>query len=349
MAKQSINPSNNFQANLGTITADNSGNILITGDFLDTVTFGSNTLKNNIKFPSAFLVKYSSSGNVLWAKQTIINVWDSSKNSAGGAAVITDMANNIFVAGDFDDTVQFSSHTLCTTTSYNIFLAKYDSNGMIVWVKKSSTNGWEANSLAADAHNRIYLGGYYLTTYPDTITFGSYSIHALNENVNNASFIMAFDTSGSPICGSVLNYLGPCSITSDSTGNYTYIAGTFNNSTIICGPDTLTESGSNDGIFVGRWLSCDYIEEGMNEPSKNNTACILYPNPNTGNFTLSLQGVSEKGQITVYNILGEQVYQAPLNATTTQINIRNKAGGLYLYRVLTETGNQVSEGKFIIQ
>ncbi len=77
--------------------------------------------------------------------------------------------------------------------------------------------------------------------------------------------------------------------------------------------------------------------------------CSIFPNPNSGKFTISLQVVSLKTQITIYNILGEQIYQAPLNATTTQINISNKAEGLYLYRVLSETGELLGEGKFVIE
>jgi uncharacterized repeat protein (TIGR03803 family) len=75
----------------------------------------------------------------------------------------------------------------------------------------------------------------------------------------------------------------------------------------------------------------------------------VFPNPNNGNFTISLQGVQQKTQITVYNILGEQVYQCSLNATTTKIDLSNKAEGLYLYRVTTVTGELVGEGKFVIQ
>ena len=65
-------------------------------------------------------------------------------------------------------------------------------------------------------------------------------------------------------------------------------------------------------------------------------------------FTVSLQGISEKAQINVYNILGEQVYQSSLNLTNTQIDLNNKAEGIYLYRVVTESGSLVSSGKFII-
>ena len=51
----------------------------------------------------------------------------------------------------------------------------------------------------------------------------------------------------------------------------------------------------------------------------------------------------------VYSMLWEMIYTSKLNATTTQIELSNKAEGLYLYRVITETGNLVGEGKFLIE
>ncbi|HXB12324.1 MAG TPA: T9SS type A sorting domain-containing protein [Bacteroidia bacterium] len=83
--------------------------------------------------------------------------------------------------------------------------------------------------------------------------------------------------------------------------------------------------------------------------SESNGAIQLYPNPNSGQFTLSVNSVTGKSQFMVYSILGEQVSQFSINTTSIQIDLSNKAVGLYLYRVVTETGNLVSEGKFIIQ
>ena len=52
--------------------------------------------------------------------------------------------------------------------------------------------------------------------------------------------------------------------------------------------------------------------------------------------------------IDVYNVFGEEVYSAKTNSQNTQISLNNSCSGLYLYRVLLETGDLVKEGKFII-
>lgn len=111
----------------------------------------------------------------------------------------------------------------------------------------------------------------------------------------------------------------------------------------------MTEGGVWPVDTNGAVFSFKDISLGINEIAQTSGVFNLFPNPNNGNFTISLTGVSEKAQITVYNILGEQVYHSSLQATNTQIDLSNKAEGLYLYRVLTETGTLVSEGKFAVQ
>jgi hypothetical protein len=57
-----------------------------------------------------------------------------------------------------------------------------------------------------------------------------------------------------------------------------------------------------------------------------------------------------KSQVEIYNVLGEKIYsQIPLPNTQFSINISNQPSGIYFYRVITETGNAVAEGKFVIQ
>ena len=53
------------------ITTDASGNIYMTGSFgSSSITFGSNILINaGVNYSDIFIVKYDSSGNVLWAKR----------------------------------------------------------------------------------------------------------------------------------------------------------------------------------------------------------------------------------------------------------------------------------------
>jgi len=90
---------------------------------------------------------------------------------------------------------------------------------------------------------------------------------------------------------------------------------------------------------------------GINEISNNNSLTV-YPNPSDGKFTIEEQGVRNKEQVEVYNMLGERVYAAPLPQTPkgalNTIDLSNQPSGIYLYRVMAEDGSLIGNGKLVI-
>ena len=94
---------------------------------------------------------------------------------------------------------------------------------------------------------------------------------------------------------------------------------------------------------------CDTL--GLGEPHIENSlrGVSLFPNPNSGRFTLGYflpQGSS--GKLEVYNLLGEKVYEQELkkNSREVQINLA-LAKGIYLCRVVSS--NQSQSIKFMIE
>ncbi|HTA26621.1 MAG TPA: T9SS type A sorting domain-containing protein [Bacteroidia bacterium] len=78
-------------------------------------------------------------------------------------------------------------------------------------------------------------------------------------------------------------------------------------------------------------------------------SCKVFPNPNNGTFTISLQNVESKCSVLIYNELGQRVYTTPLNIGNTQVSLADKATGIYFYRIITENGKLVSDGKMIVE
>jgi len=76
----------------------------------------------------------------------------------------------------------------------------------------------------------------------------------------------------------------------------------------------------------------------------------LYPNPNNGAVTISIKnyesGITD--QISVYNMLGEVVYNTNLTQSISNFSLPNPVPGIYLYRILDKTGNIQGTGKFIV-
>ncbi len=72
----------------------------------------------------------------------------------------------------------------------------------------------------------------------------------------------------------------------------------------------------------------------------------IYPNPNTGLFTVSiLNPAFTSAEIEILNSLGQVVFSTQQNEATLNIDISNYASGVYIIKVNTERGNAIQ--KFI--
>ena len=88
---------------------------------------------------------------------------------------------------------------------------------------------------------------------------------------------------------------------------------------------------------------------GINATSAQNLANVnLYPNPNSGSFTLTYN-IKEDAALTIYDMQGKQVFNLPLAAEQTNVIINNLdlQNGAYMYKVLNN-GTMLSSGKLII-
>lgn len=330
------------------VTADKFGNAYITGNFFDTISFGAFSLSTISS--AGFLVKYSATGNVLWAKQSVNNFPGYSETSS----IITDAVNNVYITGSFEDSVMFGAHTIYSPSVISMFLAKYDANGNAIWAKSSSEK-WISTALASDIYNHIYLtGSDYAGQNTDSFKFNGYTLYS-NPSSIDASYILKMDTTGNVLCGSMLNNLNVESVdglASDYTGTYVYTASIIWNGSVVCGPDVLTATGHAPNSFVGRWLPCD-VYLGINSITPQNGNVVLYPNPSNGIFQLEIKNyeLGMNSSVEVYNMLGEKVYSTSLLISNSSflINLCNQPNGIYLYRVITETGELVGDGKLMIE
>jgi len=342
------------------VECDAIGNAYVLGLFCDTLCFNTDTLIGSpVGSTSAFLVKYSSLGSFVWAKQSR----GTSVNSSVYASSLTlDMADNIYITGYFSDTVKFGYQTLYspTYTSWMTFLSKYDSAGNVLWAKQSSV-GWVGSTVSSDELNNIYLEGssdYYYTN-ADTFKFGNYKMQP-SPSVVNSTYLIKLDTSGNVLYGSIVNNLGVDlgatrgGVASDSSGQYVYLAGCFQNDTIICAGDTFPPpGGSDEDIFIARWGYVKSTSNGVVTIKSSTPSISLFPNPNNGIFTLRANGqqILVNSNIEIYNMLEEKVYfhYQITNLSNYQIDLSGQPAGVYLYRIVSENGALLGDGKFVIQ
>jgi hypothetical protein len=343
--KTSSTPSNSCWLGFDNITIDSFGNLYITGTVADTAYFGSLTFTGNTS--DAYLMKCDTSGNPIWS-------WRSKAASTNSYAVphgiITDNAGSIYINGDVIDTNNFGSTRLIGGVACDIFFAKYSPSGNLIWAKQShhDSSAWHGYSLDVDKNNNIFFSG--------GGGFGNDSIVFLNDTLGitypaDASILMKLDTSAKVLCSSIIRTGGEDNncVVCDPSGKYIYLGGDISD-TITFGNDHLAPIGELP--FVARWQPCSNPNtEAISNIQPIKEAVTLYPNPNNGRFTIKLQGVRDKEQVEIYNMLGEKIYSSALSIhnSTFSIDLGTKPAGVYLYRVTNETGTLLGEGKFIIQ
>lgn len=74
---------------------------------------------------------------------------------------------------------------------------------------------------------------------------------------------------------------------------------------------------------------------------QNNNDFILYPNPNNGN--INIQSQNELGLITIYNNLGQLVYQQIIKNKATQVDLSQQAAGIYLVKCQNQSIKIIKE------
>ncbi|MEO8150374.1 MAG: T9SS type A sorting domain-containing protein [Bacteroidia bacterium] len=245
-AKSAGGASNNGGAGIST---DASGNVLVTGDFQSvSVTFGTTTLTNagSISTNDIFVVKYDASGNVLWAKSAGGNSTDYVRG------ISTDASGNVLITGSFQsDSISFGTTTLTNASAGNndIFVAKYDVSGNVLWAKSaggsSSDEGW---GIATDVSGNVAITGHFNSS---SITLGSTTL--TNAGADDI-FIIKYDASGNVAWAKSAGgtfYDDGFGISTDSSGNL-IVTGNFQNPSITFGTTTLTNSGGAD-IFIVKY------------------------------------------------------------------------------------------------
>lgn len=172
------------------IAIDQNDNIIVTGLFKnDTLDFGSgNYLYPQLNGDNIFIAKFNSAGVFQWAQCAYSDPVSSMMRSN---FVTTDLSNNIYIAGMYEGNGHFGS----ISTSYansNIFIAKYDANGNINWVRNGECSlgmGWQdnfINSLVIDSNQQIYATG----KVSDKVTFNGLTYLATQHDGHITTFKM---------------------------------------------------------------------------------------------------------------------------------------------------------------
>lgn len=186
------------------------------------------------------------SQNLQWAKQIKGTGYQFAN------AMTVDAAGNIYVTGNCEDTTDFDPgagvYNLITPGWYSdIFVAKYDPLGNLVWAKKMGGSDIDQSTcIAVDAAGNVYTAGSFFGTADFNPSFGTYNLTAAGDDVfvskldANGNFVWAKQTGGA---GTDVAY----GLALDNAQNI-YITGNFAGTADFdpgAGVSTMTSTGSD--------------------------------------------------------------------------------------------------------
>ncbi len=234
------------------LTVDNTGNIIVTGYFDSTATFGSYTVQTAGN-SDIYIAKYTPDGNVLWAV------------SAGGPdydqpySVTTDNLGDIIITGIFNTSITFGGPggiTLFSFGGYDIFTAKYNTDGVFQWARQGGGQSFDYGyEVTTDNQNNIIVTG----TFTQFATFGQFTVQS--GNPYGDIYVVKYNSSGTEqwvqaaynATGGQSFYNASYGVRTDNNDNV-FITGSFSN-VITFGDSTLVSSwdGTNADIFLAKY------------------------------------------------------------------------------------------------
>ena len=247
------------------VNFDGDGNVLVTGQFKGTAQFGGTTLvsatdpSTMLSSIDIFTVKLNSAGSVLWAEQ------GKAKYTDRGLDVAGDSDGNVFVTGQYSDTILFDQ-THNNIASNSIFLVKYNSSGEEQWFRKIGGSTLNVVSgIAVDGDDNIFLTG----DFEGSVTFFGSPDVVLNDVYDRAIFIAKYNNEGNILwtksSGSD-SYVGSKNIALDNESN-AYITGNFeckfNAFADFYGEGTFNSIGKKD-IYTAKYSAAGVLEWARN-------------------------------------------------------------------------------------
>ncbi|MBL4754951.1 MAG: gliding motility-associated C-terminal domain-containing protein [Flavobacteriales bacterium] len=196
------------------LTIDNMGNVLVTARYsgtgnIDPLGVGTTlTSPGGVGFPrDVFVGKYNGiTGQNIWA----FSVGGTSQDE--GHSIATDDANNVYVKGVFNNTVDFDpgvgTAMLTAISGYDTYIAKYDSNGVYQWAfnyDESTQQSIGPEYLAVDGAGNVYS----TTPFSGTQSFDPSGVNLLTSFGGTDDIaLVKYSTNGSYIWGKAIGGAG---------------------------------------------------------------------------------------------------------------------------------------------
>ena len=313
------------------LALDAANNVVITGSFDTSVSFG--TLVLNTRDEGIFVARLTSGGQWTQAAQL-----SSTTSVSGGTpkanAVAVDAAGTVTVAGLLADPVNFGSTTLSSAGGYDVFVARLSPAG--AWTQAVRAGG-PANDFATavamgatgNATVAGVFGGFAPVATAATAAFGGLQLTSRGSyDVFVAQLSPASEWQRVVQAGGT-GWDAGGAMALDAAGGVT-VGGSYA-ATASFGPTTLPSTNTNRTAFVAR-LTSTVLASSAAAPAETFT---LTPNPVASLVRLTWpMATSTDRAVTVFDALGRAVHEQalPARTTTATLALSGLPSGLYLVR-----------------
>jgi hypothetical protein len=208
-----------------------NGDVILAGNFKVTVDFDPSSAVLNFSAISTnyydiFITRFTSNGDLVWAKQIGGNNYDEVKGMA------LDASDNIYLTGYFMSTVDFDPGPAVTSftaplNSKLFYLAKYSGLGDLVWVNYNPQNESEGGDIALESSGNLVVTGFFNVQF--SIANAGTPFYEF-VNTGNRTFVFRVTPSDSIVWGDSYATIGNLSIASGRAGDI-YISGYSNTNT----------------------------------------------------------------------------------------------------------------------
>lgn len=311
------------------VAADNAGNVYVTGWYrAASITVGSFTLHNTNPAGGSsdvFLIKYSPTGNVLWAKS-----FGGPDDDKGNSCAV-DAAGNVIVTGYFKpDTLTIEGNKFPNKGSKDFFVIKYQSDGTLLEAKTfGGSGGDEAFECSVDGAGNIYVCGGFSSS---KIMFDSDSI--LNTGSSSGVFLVKLNSLLQTVwtksaSSNASDEARSCS--ADKYGNVV-ITGVFSGSSITFGNTVLNNNGDEEIFLVKYTANGNQLWAKKIGKSKSDgaNACSLH---NSGKILVA--GYYNSSSLTLGNITLDNSY---VGVATSDVFVATTCSALTGTHVQTSCG-----------
>jgi hypothetical protein len=300
------------------------------------------------------LSKIDSNGTIKWSKIY------TPTNDIQPLNMIVDSSNNIILTGHMWASPQHL---------WDIFLMKIDSSGTFKWAKSygglSFDEGWAVFQSQS---------GYVICAEPESFTgYSSRASLIKTDSSGNMQWMKIYgDTTGSFPNGALQLKNG--FIIYGINGSYSFNSSTYLLKTDLNGitsckwyPVTLPDSSffltpidsgytaTVQGVMtytltqmsraINKYDNCELSSVNDNPAIET---CHLFPNPNSGYFTVRVLNDLLNGELIIFNSLGQRFYSQEIERGDNDIKVTKVPCGLYIYTILSND-QVISRGKLVIE